>query len=62
MIAGKKDLEIKKIINTMNLGIQTICGLYSNNNKEIIGVDRNNRKLFNILFNGDLTVNGVFIK
>jgi hypothetical protein len=62
LIAGKKDLEIKKLINTKNLGIQSVCGLYSPNNRNIIGVDRNKRKIVRIIFNDDLTVKRTFIK
>lgn len=62
LIAGKKDLKIKKLINARNFGIQSICGLYSQNDKNIIGVDRNKRKIFRIIFNDDLTVKRAFSK
>lgn len=49
-IADKKSLTIVKEISTKNLGISTICGLYSDENFSIWGVDRNHRKVFKLLF------------
>lgn len=49
-IAEKKSLTIVKEISTKNLGISTICGLYSDENFSIWGVDRNHRKVFKLLF------------
>ena len=49
-IVNKKDLRIIKQINTKPLGIHTICGLYSDKDNSVYGVDRNNKKLFHLLF------------
>lgn len=47
-ISNKVDMEIFKIISTKTFGIHTICGLYAENDHSIWGVDRNNRKIFNL--------------
>ncbi len=62
LIVGKKDLEIKKLIRTGSFGIHTICGLFSHNDKDIVGIDRNKRQLFRLLFNENLSVKKTFIK
>lgn len=62
LIVGKKDLQIKKIIGTGELGIQTICGLYSFAYKDIIGIDRNKRQLFRLIFDEKLRVKKIYIK
>jgi hypothetical protein len=49
-VADKKSLTIIKEISTENLDISTICGLYSDKNFSIWGVDRNHRKVFKLLF------------
>ena len=51
-IVNKKDLRIIKQINTKYFGIHTICGLYSDKDNSVYGVDRNNKKLFHLLFDG----------
>lgn len=61
-IVNKNDLNIIKEISTKEFGIHTICGLYSKENRKLYGVDRNNRKLFYIEFEKDLTVKNYFLK
>ncbi|MEJ2616810.1 MAG: hypothetical protein P8Z35_17790 [Ignavibacteriaceae bacterium] len=58
-IVNKKDLRIVRQINTKPFGIHTICGLYSDQNNSIYGVDRNNKKLFHLLFD---TANNYAVK
>ena len=47
-VADKKTLEIVKEISTENLGISTICGLYSDRNYSLWGIDRNNKRIFKL--------------
>jgi len=49
-IANKESLEIIKEISTESLGIATICGLYSDENYSIWGIDRNHKKVFKLNF------------
>ena len=56
-IVNKKNLMIEKIISTAGLGIQTICGLYSDKDKSLWGVDRNQRLIFHLTLNEDFDVN-----
>jgi hypothetical protein len=62
LIISKRDLKIMKSMRTADLGIHTICGLYSHNDKDIIGIDRNKRRLFRLLFDENLSVKKVFTK
>lgn len=55
-IANKSDMKIVKQVSTKSLGIHTICGLFSDKNYSIWGVDRNSRKIFHITFNQDFTI------
>lgn len=55
-IVDKKDLKIVKIINTFEFGIGTICGLYSNKNGTIWGIDRNRWTIFNFAFDSNLNI------
>lgn len=55
-IYEKKNKNLSKIISTKELGIQTVCGLFSNVNNSIWGVDRNKRKIFRITFDDTLEV------
>ncbi len=55
-IADKYSEKIIKRINTKPLGIHTICGLYSDKNNSIYGVDRNNKTFFHIIFNKNLDI------
>jgi hypothetical protein len=47
-IADKNTLEIVKEISTENLGISTICGLFSDDNYSLWGIDRNNKRIFKL--------------
>lgn len=49
-IADKNSLAIVKEISTENIDISTLCGLYSDVNFSLWGIDRNHRKIFNLLF------------
>ncbi len=59
-IANKSDMKIVKQVSTKSLGIHTICGLFSDKNYSIWGVDRNSRKIFHITFNQDFTIQDFF--
>ncbi len=61
-IVDKNSLKIKKIITTKKLGIGTICGLYSDKNGSIYGIDRNNKKLFHIELDNSLNVISSYTK
>lgn len=50
------DFKLLKKINTRNLGIMTISGLYAVNDYEIYGIDRNQKKMFYIRFNPDWSI------
>lgn len=49
-IADKNSLKIVKEISTENIDISTVCGLYSDENFSLWGIDRNHRKVFKLLF------------
>jgi hypothetical protein len=49
-IADKNSLAIVKEISTENLDISTLCGLYSDDNFSLWGIDRNHRRVFKLLF------------
>ena len=49
-VADKKSLSIIKEISTENLGIGTICGLYSDANYSLWGIDRNSKRVFKLVF------------
>jgi hypothetical protein len=55
-IVNKSDYNIIKDISTKNLGVHTICGLYSDENYSLWGIDRNNRTIFHILFDEDFNI------
>ncbi len=55
-IAEKDSHKIIKQINTGPLGIHTICGLYSDKNNSLYGVDRNNKTFFHLSFDEGLNV------
>ena len=61
-IVDKNNLEIKKTISTKSLGIGTICGLYSDKNNSIYGIDRNSKKLFHIEIDNSLNVISSYTK
>lgn len=48
-IADKNSLTIVKEISTENIDISTVCGLYSDENFSLWGIDRNHRKVFKLL-------------
>ncbi|MBK9098306.1 MAG: hypothetical protein IPM14_09385 [bacterium] len=48
-IADKNSLTIVKEISTDTLNISTVCGLYSDENYSLLGIDRNHRKVFKLL-------------
>jgi hypothetical protein len=54
-ILDRKTGELKSI-GTRDLKIFTICGLYSADNYNLYGIDRNKREMFYIKFNPDFTV------
>ena len=47
-VADKNTLEFVKEISTEKLGISTICGLYSDRNYSLWGIDRNNKRIFKL--------------
>lgn len=61
LIVDKNDLKIVKEINTKPLGIHTICGLYSDKDFSVYGVDRNNKKIFHLNFDSSLDVKNLGI-
>ena len=60
-IADKKSRLIVKEISTENLEIATICGLYSDENYSIWGIDRNNKKVFKLNFDEYFSVTEIKI-
>lgn len=55
-IANKSDLSIIKTISTKDLGIHTICGLFSDEDYSLWGIDRNNRKIFHLRFDEEFNI------
>ncbi len=55
-IAERSSGKIVKQINTKPLGIHTICGLFSDKNLSVYGVDRNNKILFHLEFDLNLNI------
>jgi len=55
-IADKSDLNIIKTISTKSLGVHTICGLFSDEDFSLWGIDRNNRTIFHILFDKNFDI------
>ena len=49
-VADKNSLAIIKEITTEDLEISTICGLYSDENYSLWGIDRNQRKIYRFKF------------
>jgi hypothetical protein len=49
-------LNIIKTISTKSLGVYTICGLFSDQDYSLWGIDRNNRTIFHILFDTEFNV------
>jgi hypothetical protein len=55
-IARKSDKKIIKEISTKKFDIHTICGLFSDENYSIWGIDRNQREIFHISFDEGFNV------
>lgn len=60
-IVDRKTNDVIKV-STKNLNIFTICGLYAVSDFELIGIDRNARSMFRILFNSDFSIDDIEIK
>jgi len=60
-ILNRKTNELKSI-TTGELEISTICGLYSVDDHNIYGIDRNRKNMFYIKFNPDFTVEKSVVK
>jgi hypothetical protein len=55
-VVNKSHLNIIKTISTKSLGIHTICGLFSDEDYSLWGIDRNNRTIFHILFDTEFNI------
>jgi hypothetical protein len=55
-IADKSNLNIIKEISTKRLGIYTVCGLFSDDDYSLWGIDRNNRTIFHINFDEEFNI------
>ncbi len=55
-IAERKSGRIIKQVNTGPIGIHSICGLYSDKNYSVYGVDRNNKSFFHLSFDNNLNI------
>jgi hypothetical protein len=55
-IAIKSENKIIKEISTKDLNIHTICGLFSDQNYSLWGIDRNKRKIFHINFDENFEI------
>jgi hypothetical protein len=55
-IANKSHLNIIKTISTKSLGIHTICGLFSDEDYSLWGIDRNSRTIFHIQFDTEFNI------
>ncbi|HCY76215.1 MAG TPA: hypothetical protein DHV28_09865 [Ignavibacteriales bacterium] len=55
-VCDKSNLNIIKTISTKKFGIQTVCGLFSDNNNSLWGIDRNNRKIFHLDLDDELNI------
>ncbi|MEO6695350.1 MAG: hypothetical protein ABIY50_12045 [Ignavibacteria bacterium] len=60
-ILNRKTNELKTI-GTKELQISTICGLYSVDDNNLYGIDRNRKNMFYIKFNDDFTVERSVVK
>ncbi len=56
LVVEKYDLQIIKEIYTEEFNIVSICGLYAESDFLIWGIDRNNKILFNLIFDDSLNV------
>lgn len=55
-IAERNSGKIIKQVNTGPIGIHTICGLYSDKNYSVYGVDRNSKAFFHLSFDNNLNI------
>lgn len=55
-IVDKSSLNIVKKINTFELGLGTICGLYSEKGNSLWGIDRNRMMIFHFYFDDKLNI------
>jgi hypothetical protein len=55
-IVERQSGRIVKQVNTRPVGIHTICGLYSDKNYSVYGVDRNNKSFFHLTFDNNLNI------
>lgn len=55
-IIDRKTKELVKTINTREEKISTICGLYAVDDYNLIGVDRNTRRMFYITFDEEFNI------
>ena len=58
-VVNKHSLNIVKQIFTKPLDIYTVCGLYSDKNNSLFGIDRNNKTIFHLNFDVNLEVKNV---
>lgn len=58
-VAAKNNFTILKKISTKEFGIHTICGLYSDSNFSVWGIDRNQREIFHIVFYDNFEVSSI---
>ncbi|RKY94767.1 MAG: hypothetical protein DRQ13_07865 [Ignavibacteriae bacterium] len=56
LVVDKNNLTIIREISTKEFGIHTIGGLYADNNFNLWGIDRNNRRLFILELNENIKV------
>lgn len=56
ILVTDKNFNLVKRISTHKESIVTICGLYAFNDREIIGVDRNLRRIFYLKFDNDFNI------
>lgn len=60
-IANKFDHTITRQIHTKELGIHTVCGLYSDKDYSLWGIDRNQRKIFHLDFDKNMNVTNYYL-
>lgn len=60
-IVNRSNNELKSI-GTRDLKISSVCGLYSKDDYNLYGIDRNKRSIFHIKFNPDFTINSCNLK
>lgn len=55
-IVDKTNMNLVKTINTCELGLGTICGLYSDKDNSLWGIDRNRLTIFHLYFDDNLNI------